>query len=271
MIRLVCIDVDGTLVGTSGTVHDEVWAGAARMRAAGVRLALCTGRPGFGDARGYAGRLDPAGWHVFQNGASIVRLDGAESVSEPLGAERVAWLVARAAATGRVLELYSDAEYAVESDAPIAREHAELLGVPFSRRPFGALAGAVVRGQWIVPASDAPAVLAEPHPGIEISGSTSPLMPGTMFLNMTPAGVSKASAVRRVAHAYGVPLAEVMFVGDGDNDLGAMGVVGTAVAMGNAEPAVRAAAHRTVGHVDRGGLLEAFALAGARAPSPHAA
>lgn len=271
MIRLICIDVDGTLVGSSGKVHDAVWADAARMRAAGVRLALCTGRPGFGDARGYAARLDPAGWHVFQNGASIVKLDSAESVSEPMGAERVAWLVARAGATGRVLELYTDAAYAVESDAPIAREHADLLGVPFPRRPFSDLEGAVVRGQWIVAAADAPAVLAEPHPGIEISGSTSPLMPGTMFLNMTPAGVSKASAVRRIARAYGVPLAEVMFVGDGDNDLGAMGVVGTAVAMGNAEPAVRAAAHRTVGHVDQGGLLEAFALARRRAPSPHAA
>jgi Cof subfamily protein (haloacid dehalogenase superfamily) len=271
MIRLVCIDVDGTLVGSSGAPLDSVWAGADRVRAAGVRLALCTGRPGFGDARGYAARLDPDGWHVFQNGASIVRLESGESVSEPLGAERVAWLVARAAVTGRVLELYTDAEYAVESDAPVAREHAELLGVRFSRRPFDALDGAVVRGQWIVRADDAPAVLAEPHPGIEISGSTSPLMPGTMFLNMTPAGVSKASAVRRVAGAYGVPLAEVMFVGDGDNDLGAMAVVGTAVAMGNAEPAVRAAAHLTVGHVDEGGLLEALALAGRRAPSPHPA
>jgi hydroxymethylpyrimidine pyrophosphatase-like HAD family hydrolase len=41
--------------------------------------------------------------------------------------------------------------------------------------------------------------------------------------------------------------------------------------MGNAEPAVRAAAHLTVGHVDEGGLLEALALAGRRAPSPHPA
>ena len=103
--------------------------------------------------------------------------------------------------------------------------------------------------------------MAEPHPGLEVSSSTSPVMPGATFVNLTPAGVSKASAVRAVAEAYGVPLANVMFVGDADNDAGAMREVGFPVAMGNAEPQVQALARLQVAHVDDGGLVQAFEAA----------
>ena len=261
MIELICIDVDGTLVGASGTVPAAVWPAAERARAAGARIAVCSGRPGFGDARAYAARLDGDGWHVFQNGASVVRLGTGESVSEPIAAEVVATLVARARRTGRMLELYTDDRYAVESTGEWARAHAALLGVPFAPRPFDSLGDRVVRAQWLVRRDELDAVLAEPHPGLELSPSTSPAMPHTVFVNMTATGVNKGSAVRAVAAAYGVPLDRVMFVGDGENDLAAMRAVGHPVAMENAEPAVRAVARRTVGHVDRGGLVEALALA----------
>jgi Cof subfamily protein (haloacid dehalogenase superfamily) len=261
MIELICIDVDGTLVGAAGTVPPEVWPAAALARSGGARIAVCSGRPGFGHARGYAERLDAGGWHVFQNGASVVQLATGESVSERLPSEAVALLVERARSTGRLLELYTDGGYAVESGGEWARAHAGLLGVPFARRAFESLGGGVVRAQWLVAREALDGVLAESYPGLEMAASTSPVMPDTVFVNMTAAGVNKGSAVRAVAAAYGVPLARVMFVGDGENDLSAMGAVGYPVAMANAEPAVRAAAARTVGHVDRGGLAEALALA----------
>ena len=45
MIPLILLDIDGTLIGSSGTVKDCVWDAADRVREAGVRLAVCTGRP----------------------------------------------------------------------------------------------------------------------------------------------------------------------------------------------------------------------------------
>ena len=51
MIQLVFTDVDGTLVGSSGTVLPAIWTAAERVRAAGIRMAVCSGRPAFGDAR----------------------------------------------------------------------------------------------------------------------------------------------------------------------------------------------------------------------------
>jgi hypothetical protein len=261
MIELICIDVDGTLVGSSGEVAAATWEAAARTRATGVRLALCSGRPAFGVTRGFAERLDDDGWHVFQNGASVVRLPAGTTRSRALPMGAVASLVARARETGRALELYGDAEYAVETDTPRTREHARLLGVPWAPRDLLSLHGPVVRGQWLVPHADAEAVMAEPHEGLTLSHSLSPVMSDTSFINITPEGVDKALAVRAVAAEYGTPLERVMMVGDGANDVTAMRAVGFAVAMGNAEAVVKAAARYEVSHVDRGGLAEALALA----------
>ena len=262
MVRLICIDVDGTLVGSSGGVLPEVWDAAARARAAGIRLAICSGRPAFGATREYAACLDAEGWHVFQNGASVVHVATGASRSRglPPGAEEA--LVARARATGRTLELYTDAEYAVERDTDRARRHADLLGIPFAPRALTSLPTPAVRAQWLVAREEEHAVLAEPHEGLNLAPSVSPVMPDTTFVNITAAGVDKAGAVLAVAEAYGVPPGRVMMVGDGDNDAPAMRAVGAAVAMGNAEPAARAAARHHGAHVDEGGLLEAFELAG---------
>jgi Cof subfamily protein (haloacid dehalogenase superfamily) len=261
MIELVFTDVDGTLVGSAGTVLPAIWPAAERARATGLRLAICSGRPAFGDARRYAERLDPDGWHVFQNGASIVHLPSGRSLSTPLPRDSIGALIARARETGRMLELYTDTEYAVESTTPRAREHARLLGVPFAPRPFEELEGTIVRAQWLVDIADEDETMADHTGHLERSSSTSPVMPDTCFINMTAPGIDKAHAVRAVAAEYGLPLAAVMFVGDGYNDLAALRTVGFPVAMENAEPEVAAVARVVVGHVDRAGLAEAFGLA----------
>ena len=262
MIQLICLDVDGTLVGRSGEVPEEIWAATSRLLGLGVRLAICSGRPAFGKTRRYASRLDPNGWHVFQNGASVVHLPGGNTRSRPIAADVVRGLVERARVTGRPLELYGDATHAVELDVPRTRRHAELLGIPFVRRDLLTFNVPVVRAQWLLPHDEVDAVLAEPHEGLTLSHSLSPVMPDTSFLNVTPEGVDKGAAVRAVAEEYGVPLDRVMMVGDGANDVPVMRIVGVPVAMGNAEPAARDAARHHVGDVDRGGLLEALALAG---------
>lgn len=260
-VDLICIDVDGTLLDTSGGIPDEVWDTLGELRERGVRLAICSGRPAFGVTLEYARRLDPTGWHIFQNGSSVVRVDTGETRSTALDWSIVKKIIAKARRTGRVLELYTDHEVAVEQDADRARRHADLLGVAFQPRPFETLQGPIVRAQWLIPHEEREAVLAEPHPGVNLCPSLAPLMPDTTFMNMTAEGVHKGTALESVAAAYGVTLARVMMIGDGENDVGALHAAGIAVAMGNGEAPALSAADVTVGHVDNGGLLEALALA----------
>ena len=267
MIRLVGIDVDGTLVGASGEVSASVWQSADRARAAGIHLVLCSGRPAFGVALDYARRLDAAGWHAFQNGASVLDLASGNSRSIGLPATSLHKLIERARNTGDILELYDDREYATESTSEWAREHAELLGVPFNARSFDSLTGEIVRGQWLVGHADAARLLGEADRDLEVAVSSSPLMPNTAFVGMTRSGVSKGSAMRSIAAEYGIDLRDTMYVGDADNDLSALKVVGHPVAMGNASESVLEAASIVVGHVDEAGLAQALEWAIGRSAS----
>jgi hydroxymethylpyrimidine pyrophosphatase-like HAD family hydrolase len=284
-IRLIGIDVDGTMVGTGGIVHPDVWEAVKRASECGIHLALCSGRPAFGLALEYARRLEADGWHVFQNGASIVNLATTQSPplgipslaarSPPLGIPSLAarsrsvpipvpWvktLIERARETRETLELYSDTTFVAESTSDWAREHAELLGVAFKPQPFESLTQPIVRAQWLLSLTRATQFTAMAHPGLEVAQSTSPLMPDTQFVGLTREGVTKGSAMRSLAEEYGVSLADVMYVGDSGNDLSALQIVGHPIAMGNADPAVIRAAKHTVDHVDRGGLARALEMA----------
>lgn len=270
VVKLIGIDVDGTLVGKSGEVNPAIWAAAERARSAGVHLALCSGRPAFGTALEYARRLDPGGWHIFQNGSSVVHLGSGQSRSTALPVETVAEAIRLARRTGDVLELYDDRRYVAESTHRWSIEHAKLLGVSFEPQPFESLDPPVVRAQWVVSPERAREIMAGPHDDYEIAQSTSPLMPDARFVGLTPKGVNKGSAIRAIASAYGVDLDEVMYVGDAGNDLPALQIVGHPIAMGNADPAVIEVAVCTVGHVDDAGLAQAisYALTGEVATSP---
>ena len=260
-IRLIGVDVDGTLVGASGEVKPIIWDAAMRVRAAGIHLALCSGRAAFGLALDYARRLDPVGWHVFQNGASIVHLASERSLSVTIAPSIIATLIAEARRTNRILELYSDKDYVTESASSWAREHAELLGVDFRPRAYEDLKDPIVRAQWVVSPVDARVVMSEAPAGLEVAESSSPIMPGARFVGLTHAGVSKGSAMRAIASEYAIDLEQVMYVGDAGNDLSALRVAGMPIAMGNAEATVRAASKHVVRDVEEGGLVDAFEYA----------
>ena len=261
VIRMVGIDVDGTLVGASGVIHPRVWEAARHACEHGIHLALCSGRPAFGLALEYARRLDERGWHIFQNGASVLNLEKGTSRSVPIPSEWTSKLIDQARASGEALELYGDTAYVVESTSPWAREHAELLGVAFEAQPFESLRQPIVRAQWLLSRELADQLSSEPHPGLEVAQSGSPLMPDTQFVGLTRAGVTKGTAIRSIAAEYGIPLQSVMYVGDSGNDLSALRIVGHPIAMGNADPAVLETAGRSVGHVDEGGLADALEIA----------
>lgn len=258
VLPLVCLDVDGTLVGSAGSPSPVLWEAAERARQRGQHLTLCTARVAVGPTREWAARLDPEGWHVFHTGATLWRPASGEVIAHTLDDRSVEHAMRSAAERDWVFEAYTFDDFAVDSDAPLAVAHADLLGVPHRRRRIDSLVGDLVRVQWVVPIADLPDALELAPPGCTASGATSPSMPEAAFVSVTRDDVSKAAAVAEVAGRFDVPMDEVMMVGDGQNDLSAMGVVGWPVAIGDADPAVIAAARIVVAAVDRDGAAEAI-------------
>ncbi len=78
-------------------------------------------------------------------------------------------------------------------------------------------------------------------------------------LEINPEGVDKGSCLRRLAERMGIPMEDVMAIGDNSNDLSMLKAVGLPVAMGNATTDVlQACRYRTASH-DQDGVAKAIA------------
>ena len=262
MLPLVCVDIDGTLVGPAGQPTAAVWAAAARAIARGQHVALCTARVAVGDAWEYARRLDPAGWHVFHTGAAVIHTGSEGAIRLPLPAAALEQLEGLARDRGWVMESYTDHEIAADSDEALAVEHAQLLGIAHRRRSRASLRGEIVRAQLVVREAEAAQAVALAPRGCTATAAGSPVMPGVAFVSFTDARASKAHGIGVVAARLGISLADVMMVGDGHNDADAIAAVGHGVAMGNAQPEARDVARHHVARVEQDGLAEALELSG---------
>ena len=267
MIPLILIDVDGTLVGASGTVTEPVWQAVDRALERGQHLALSTARGAFGSSWEMAKRLDPTGWHVFHAGGAIVHTGTEESRGHSLTPASVQTLRDIEAADGNddwALELYSAGAYAIEATTKAAVDHAALMGLPFEPKSFDEFVAEhqeIVRGQMVVPVADIARVHEQVDPlGLSVTSATSPIMEGIAFVSITKPGITKATGINSICEILGITMDQVMMIGDGLNDLPAIEAVGHPVAMGNAEDEVKALANHIVADVANDGVAEALEL-----------
>lgn len=262
MIPLVILDLDGTVIGSSGHVAPAVWDAAEEARAAGVKIAVCTGRPGLGVALRVARRLGPTVPHVFQSGAHMAYPDGETLMASSLRESATLQLVQHARALGLVLELYTPTNLYVERRTALSEAHAEMIGVAALVRDLAEVAQSepVVRAQWVLTLEQEAPAMALRVDEVQVSRATSPAQPDTLFVSLTRKGTSKGSAVRALCEHLRVPLDRVMAVGDSAGDLPMLELVGHPLVVGNAEPDLLER-FPSVGSVEDGGVVEALALA----------
>lgn len=263
MYRLIALDVDGTLLSSAGHILPSTVEAIAWARTQGVRVVLSTGRSA-------------------QEAAWLTRLAGCDDRAVCLSGGAIADTV-----TGRHVRQFPLPPEAAEEAIRIIQQYPFLcldvfagphnLVTPFTRKTFAALQPNDCMHQFMVEEED-PAAYIRQH-GLEVckifAATVGPdlsqaiaqlqTISGVETLNCDGAnlevlttGVSKGAALALLARDWGIPMDQVIAVGDSSNDLGMFAVAGMPVAMGNGSPAARAAARYVTDTNDRDGIAKAI-------------
>jgi len=262
LIRLVVLDVDGTLVGTRSQVSEETVAVLRAAIEAGVYVTLATARS-FESASRLAERLGLNAPLIVHAGVLVKDPTTGVTVFEcPLPLECALAIV------------------------NFCDEHELELSVPLGGRSYSRLRNPPqpVPAHVLMPERIAPYITAGPmslwvqgHDEIDrvcerfeaeyrgiVRFSLAYNGDGTPVLALTAAAANKGNALAALCQALQIGPEETMAVGDADVDLPMFEVAGLAVAMGNADEAVQRAATVVVPNVDDVGAawaIQQFVLA----------
>ncbi|MGH9242828.1 MAG: HAD family hydrolase [Acidimicrobiales bacterium] len=248
---MVATDLDGTLVRSDGTISDRTVAALELVVAAGAELIFVTGRP-LAWLQDIADRTGHCGLAIVANGALVYDLEAEEVTAEYLIEADVTRALVEVLqqrwpelgfAVAYRWELAADAAFVAHSDVPLGlevRDLDKLVGEP------------VVKLLARHPRLDPDTLLAQ---AAEIVGELATVTHSSRsgLVELSAAGVSKASTLASLCEDRGVAADEVVAFGDMPNDLLLLAWAGTGYAVANAHPEVRAAVpHLTASNDDDG-------------------
>ena len=266
----VVADVDGMLVGTSPVATDVVVAAALSAAEEGIAIGVATGR----FLRGVVPLLDQRGLvgpHLVHNGAEV-RVGGVVVKRWSFTAAQRDALAAMCHARGWYGELFVGDGYVVTSTPDEARAHWEMMGSGPDAVVEGSVAHLdVIKASVVVfdRARVGAVVAGVESLGLAAGVALSPLLPTYGFVNITHPDADKGRALVWAAGSLGIDLSQVVAIGDASNDLTMLSVAGTAIAMGQADDEVKAAAHVVVPEVDADGVAHALDAVRAWVTSPR--
>ncbi len=256
--RLVGLDIDGTLMHWGGEITDAVVDAVTKVRMSRNHVVLATGR-NIVATMPVAERLSMRrGWAVCSNGAVIIRLNP----GSPGGYD----------ITKTITFNPREALEVIRDEMPDAFFAVEDLGVGFrvtKEFPMGELAGRqrTVTFEELCHDDVTRVVIRAPGANVDhfedivhrIGLSDVTYAVGySAWLDLTPPGVSKASALETLREQLGVHPEHTVAVGDGNNDIEMLRWARDSYAMGNAPERVIAAAKSEIGPVDEDGVLDAL-------------
>lgn len=285
-IKLLVLDVDGTVTNSRHEVTDATCRAIARVRAAGVRVMLATGRR-YRDALPVAERLGLVEPLVTASGALVKQPgDHATLHCAAFATGVLSQVVALVVTRGHEPVLYTDSfadgfdfhcrslaaagagagsggfgEYLVRN-ASLARVTPDLERAP----PADAFAGFAMGPQEPMQALECELQARFPAQ-LSVHTIRSPRY-RQWLCEIAPAGVTKWTGVAALAAAWGIRAEEICAVGDDVNDLPMVRAAGLGLAMGNGRPELQAAADQVVGLHDGSGIDDVAELVIARAAQP---
>jgi len=242
-IRLLALDLDGTLLNDSKKVSPQTIEGLACLAQRDVRIVIASARPPRSVRHIYADlKLDTL--QINYNGALIWDEPGGRAVfHRPLAGKLVRGII----------EMSRDLfEEVLVSCEVMDRWYTDKVEEKHTTET-----GRLFRPDVIAPLEeffeiDTTKLLLSAEPNIisrleaqlleNFGDRVTILQTDEHLLQIAHPNVGKAQALQRVAGHYGVPMNQVMAIGDALNDVGMLQSAGIGVAMDNAHSAVKAVA-----------------------------
>jgi hypothetical protein len=272
-VRLVALDLDGTLIENDGLIPERTRRAVAGVVARGVPVVIATGRMAtsvrpYVDALGLQTPIIGYQGGLVRDVAPDGRL-GRLLFHRPLAAQAAREAIEWCSAHGFRPHVNHLERFIVAADDPNVEDYSKFLGARAEVVPDMA--------RWVrhpvtkviaVGEAGRPEELLEAAQAL-FAGRADVTVSHPEFIEFVAPGVSKGRAVRWFARRSGVPLEQVLAIGDQHNDTSMLAIVGHGVAMHGSPSDVQAAARYVAPSVtDEGAaeILEQLILAGPAAP-----
>ncbi|MDX2273018.1 MAG: Cof-type HAD-IIB family hydrolase [Cyanobacteriota bacterium] len=265
-IRLVMVDIDGTITGAANTVSPRVRQALRQAKQQGVYVGIATGRMYRSALRFH---------HEIAANMPICAYQGA-MIKDPatdkmykhwsLNLEVAQQLLAALDTYPLIAHIYVDDQLYVRDWNPLSLGYAERSQVPIHLLSDLGSELTLEPTKVLAMTEDTDLIL-------ELLGSLRQQFPADLmyltrsvptFLEATHPQVNKGNAVKYLAEeVLGLRPEQVMTIGDSDNDVEMLAYAGLGVAMGNASAEVQAYADWVAPSVDEDGVavaLETFVL-----------
>lgn len=272
-IRLIALDIDGTLLDSRGKVSGDNAETIARAAAGGIEIVLVTGRR-FDFARPISDGLQCDLHLIVNNGALIKSKDGATHLRHLLPTETARRVLSATeeyrAGTAVVFDRARKAQVVMEKI-----DFADPLRGPYFRRNAEFLAEVSPLIDCLDGTDPIQVMYSGPCQSMRAARK---LLEGTPFepefstelteyearnfsiLDVLRRGVSKGVALAEWTRRRGIASADVMAIGDNWNDRDMLEFAGVAVVMGNSVPELKSLGWPVTLSNDESGVAEAIRI-----------
>lgn len=268
-IKLIAIDLDGTLLHSDRTLSEENRLAVQAAKAAGVQVVLCTGRP----LRSMHYLLDEIGLRdkgdiaITYNGGLIQKTENGEIVSQITFNREECLDIYE---LGQFLEMpvnFIDLDYVYEPPYPVGAESVymatnknvpknqalQFMDIAMEELPDPFTINKIVMSR---PTEELDAIIpkipAAYHEKYNIYKSQ------PFILEVLPQNVDKGYSMRVLGEMLGLEKNQIMGIGDQENDLSLVENAGFGVAMGNAIEHVKESADFITKTNDENGVAHAI-------------
>ena len=258
-VRLVALDLDGTLIGDDLVLRPRVREAVAKAREAGVAVTIVTGRM-FGAARPFVQALAIDGPVVCYQGAAIFDAATGATLRETtvqgdVTRDTLRW----AHEHGVHAQCYAGDRLYVDEINRFSKRYTDLARVEPVVVPSLREAFAERPTIKIVLVDDAERANHHLAALRALLGERAYLTRSHVdFVEVVDPRVNKGEALGFVAQRHGVSLDETLAVGDAWNDVPLLDAAAIGVAMGSGPPELLAHADHVVGDVAHDGVAEAI-------------